>query len=43
MNRHCEYLCWNTPAADWNEAIPLGNGSIGAMVFTNFFFKMNMY
>lgn len=35
MNRHCEYLCWNTPAADWNEAIPLGNGSIGAMVFGN--------
>ena len=35
MNRHCEYLCYNTPAADWNEALPLGNGSIGAMVFGN--------
>lgn len=35
MNRHCEYLYYNTPAADWNEALPLGNGSIGAMVFGN--------
>ena len=35
MDRHCEYLCYNTPAADWNEALPLGNGSIGAMVFGN--------
>ena len=33
MNRRCEYLCYDAPAADWNEALPLGNGSIGAMIF----------
>lgn len=26
-------LWYTRPAADWNEALPLGNGSIGAMVF----------
>ena len=26
-------LSWPTPAADWSEAIPIGNGRLGAMVF----------
>lgn len=26
-------LWYNAPAADWNEALPLGNGRLGAMVF----------
>ena len=26
-------LWYNTPADDWNEALPIGNGRIGAMVF----------
>ncbi|HEX2586290.1 MAG TPA: glycoside hydrolase N-terminal domain-containing protein, partial [Steroidobacteraceae bacterium] len=26
-------LVFNRPAANWNEALPLGNGRIGAMVF----------
>lgn len=26
-------LWYNTPAKDWNEALPLGNGRLGAMVF----------
>ncbi len=26
-------LWYTTPAADWNGALPLGNGSLGAMVF----------
>ena len=25
----------DTPAADWNEALPVGNGSLGGMVFGN--------
>ncbi len=33
MNRDCEYLFYTREAADWNEALPLGNGSLGAMVF----------
>ena len=29
-----EMLLWyNTPATNWNEALPIGNGRIGAMVF----------
>src|SRR6202012_5334702 len=29
-----EDLIWFTqPASNWNEALPLGNGSLGAMVF----------
>ena len=24
---------YDTPAATWNEALPLGNGRMGAMVF----------
>lgn len=26
-------ISYNTPAKDWNEAIPIGNGRMGAMVF----------
>ena len=26
-------LWYNKPAADWNEALPLGNGKLGMMVF----------
>jgi alpha-L-fucosidase 2 len=26
-------LWYNTPATDWNEALPVGNGRLGAMVF----------
>ncbi|WP_341947206.1 glycoside hydrolase N-terminal domain-containing protein [Microbacterium sp. LWH11-1.2] len=26
-------LAWNRPASNWNEATPLGNGRIGAMLF----------
>lgn len=28
-----QILWYNTPAKDWNEALPLGNGRLGAMVF----------
>ncbi len=28
-------LWYNCPAEDWNEALPLGNGRLGAMVFGN--------
>ena len=35
MDKSCEYLYYNSPASDWNEALPLGNGSIGAMIFGN--------
>lgn len=28
-------LWYEEPAANWNEALPLGNGSVGAMVFGN--------
>lgn len=27
------YLWYNKPSKDWNEALPLGNGRLGAMVF----------
>lgn len=31
-----EYLLWyNHPAKSWNEALPLGNGRLGVMVFGN--------
>src|SRR5882762_9680575 len=26
-------LWYNKPAANWNEALPIGNGRIGAMIF----------
>ena len=26
-------LWYDKPAANWNEALPLGNGRLGAMVF----------
>ena len=28
-------LWYNQPAANWNEALPIGNGRLGAMVFGN--------
>lgn len=29
-----DYILWyNTPAKDWNEALPIGNGRLGAMIF----------
>ena len=28
-------LWYNTPAKNWNEALPLGNGRLGAMVYGN--------
>jgi alpha-L-fucosidase 2 len=28
-----QQLWYNRPAGDWHEALPLGNGRIGAMVF----------
>ena len=31
INNHV--LWYSRPASDWNEALPLGNGSLGAMVF----------
>jgi alpha-L-fucosidase 2 len=30
------YMIWfNHPASDWNEALPVGNGRLGAMIFGN--------
>ena len=26
-------LWYSSPAANWNEALPIGNGRLGAMVF----------
>ena len=29
-----DYILWyNKPAKDWNEALPVGNGRLGAMIF----------
>ena len=30
-----DVLWYDQPAADWNEALPLGNGKLGVMVFGN--------
>ncbi len=31
-----EYILWyKKPAADWNEALPVGNGRLGGMIFGN--------
>ena len=30
------YVWYNAPAQKWEEAIPVGNGRLGAMVFGNF-------
>ncbi|MGC4072078.1 MAG: glycoside hydrolase N-terminal domain-containing protein [Nibricoccus sp.] len=27
------FLCYHAPASHWNEALPIGNGRLGAMVF----------
>lgn len=32
---HSTSLWYSQPAADWNEALPVGNGRIGAMIFGN--------
>lgn len=32
-NSNCTVLWYDKPAGDWNEALPLGNGRIGGMVF----------
>lgn len=32
--QHQDHVLWyNTPAKDWNEALPVGNGRLGAMVY----------
>ena len=34
MDKNCSHVLWyNSPAEDWNDALALGNGRIGAMVF----------
>lgn len=33
--QNCAVLWYDQPAADWNEALPIGNGRIGGMVFGN--------
>lgn len=33
MQMDSSILRFNTPASDWNEALPVGNGRMGAMVF----------
>ena len=30
---HTESISFNSPGAEWNEALPLGNGRLGAMIF----------
>jgi alpha-L-fucosidase 2 len=35
-NKHPEYILWyDQPAQEWTEALPIGNGRLGAMVFGN--------
>ena len=33
QDRSTSILWYDAPAADWNEALPLGNGRLGAMIF----------
>lgn len=33
--QNCTVLWYDKPASDWNEALPVGNGRIGGMVFGN--------
>jgi len=33
FGQHNLKLWYNQPAKDWNEALPIGNGSLGAMIF----------
>ena len=33
--RKSGYIGFNTPASNWNEAFPIGNGRLGAMIFGN--------
>ncbi|MGB4293119.1 MAG: glycoside hydrolase family 95 protein [Bacteroidales bacterium] len=38
QNKNSGYLIWfNKPASEWNEALPVGNGSLGAMIFGGIF------
>ncbi|HUX49439.1 MAG TPA: glycoside hydrolase N-terminal domain-containing protein, partial [Spirochaetia bacterium] len=30
---HSYHLCYRNPADAWNDALPLGNGRLGAMVY----------
>ena len=33
---HGKYILWyNTPAKEWTEALPIGNGRLGGMLFGN--------
>ncbi len=33
-NRYASKMWYSKPAANWNEALPIGNGRLGAMVFS---------
>ncbi len=34
--QHREYVLWyDTPAGEWTEALPVGNGRLGGMIFGN--------
>ena len=33
--QNCQVLWYDKPASDWNEALPIGNGRLGGMVFGN--------
>ena len=33
MRNDSDYLYYKSPASNWNEALPLGNGAVGAMVY----------
>lgn len=33
--QNCAVLWYDTPADEWNEALPVGNGRIGGMIFGN--------
>lgn len=32
-------MCFDAPAADWNEALPIGNGRLGGMVFNGIYYE----
>ena len=35
QNKNICTLWYKQPAKDWNEALPIGNGRLGAMIFGN--------
>lgn len=35
MKRHEQRLWYDRPAQDWNQALPVGNGKLGGMIFGN--------